>query len=79
VPYWPDQLRDVLRAFYPPEGPADVLGYLKGSETQWSSASGCNGCKHLAPEGDATQTSIFDLGKHSTNRGGMGQCRRARP
>jgi hypothetical protein len=31
VPYWPDQLREVLRAFYPPEGPADVLGYLKGS------------------------------------------------
>jgi hypothetical protein len=31
VPSWLDQLREVLRDFYPPDGPADVLGYLKGS------------------------------------------------
>jgi len=31
VPYWLDQLRQVLRDFYPPDGPADVVGYLKGS------------------------------------------------
>jgi len=31
VPYWLDQLRGVLRDFYPPDVPADVVGYLKGS------------------------------------------------
>jgi hypothetical protein len=28
---WLDQLRHVLGDYYPPDGPADVVGYLKGS------------------------------------------------
>jgi len=31
VAYWLNQLREVLRDYYPPDGPADVVGYLKGS------------------------------------------------
>jgi hypothetical protein len=31
VAYWLDQLRGVLSDFYPANGPADVVGYLKGS------------------------------------------------
>lgn len=29
--YWLDQLRGVLSDYYPPDGPAGVLGYLRGS------------------------------------------------
>jgi len=29
--HWFDQLRAVLRDYYPQEGPADVVGYLRGS------------------------------------------------
>jgi|HubBroStandDraft_2_1064218.scaffolds.fasta_scaffold1454982_1 hypothetical protein len=32
VAHWLDQLRGVLSEFYPPEGPANVVGYLKGSD-----------------------------------------------
>ncbi len=28
---WFDRLRDVLRDFYPNDGPADIVGYLQGS------------------------------------------------
>lgn len=30
--HWLDQLRAVLSEFYPPDGPPDVVGYLKGSD-----------------------------------------------
>ncbi len=31
MPNWFDQLREVLHTFYPPNGPANVVGYLQGS------------------------------------------------
>jgi len=31
MPYWIDQLRAVLSDYYPQDGPADVVGYLRGS------------------------------------------------
>ncbi|MFZ0707371.1 MAG: hypothetical protein WAM71_17355 [Candidatus Korobacteraceae bacterium] len=31
MPYWIDQLRAVLSDYYPQNGPADVVGYLRGS------------------------------------------------
>ena len=30
MPSWRDQLYRVLRDYYPPDGPVDVVGYLKG-------------------------------------------------
>ena len=30
--YWLEQLLEVLRDFYPPDGPEGVIGYLKGTD-----------------------------------------------